>query len=73
LLNIIDPIDCINYLETELNKTTLENDSEVFALKQYKARNKIKFVVLDFEKKNGLSSKLYRNNNFVTSITVSNK
>ena len=57
-------------METVHIKKLLEGNENVFQLRNYKQHAKIKFVVLDFIKKSTLSSRFFKNENLITSITA---
>jgi len=67
----LDALECINYLETEYNFNSSIDKESVFALKMHKAKTKLKYVVVDFEKKKTLTStRIFKNNTQVTSFVV---
>ena len=65
-----NPIDFINYMETEYIKSKIEKNDKIFQLQIYKNQTtQKKLEVIQFLPKTTLSSRFFKDGNVITSIT----
>ena len=68
--NFKSPIDFINYMETFYIKKQIEENDQVFQLKNYKSLMKKKVNALKFPPKTTLSSRFFKEGNIITCLAV---